>query len=547
MLDRIKTDEPRIADILRKVKGHKPDLVEELRKISSEILNDDLWKCFKRSRNSFDKFAGKFLHSKFFSNYSDRFSIQDSNCLKYFGKCFDFCYIENLSSRKLTYIIHKDIAELLGLANDTTECEYTQKIRIRPEYIVKFDDMVAEGTSLYIKPLKEWRQTQKYKTCERALKYLVKRVDEVLWKSSLRNRLPNLNLSLDEGDNIVLKLGDFFTGCISLTRYRVDVNKTLQQIIEEYEQSDLEWRQAEENERLKRQQWIDAISCYVKGEMTDNGDDEDIALFHFEDSCNDHLPLENNVLLLRQVKNNGIAPLLEPWGGKGQGTGLIKEGVQSSAEAFYKEFLDIHQNNSYIGRFPGFEATLTENQDTNGKSLHVSLSVLNFDYSDATRNAIITLKEEYKKYYENVEPFVLHCNRRKKKGVDIIQIFWFNRGTFETLEEVALFEKPIEINEVHKLRYLYDTVRPLLSMKRGQEIGYFNCININKRGEKQIEVSLILCKYLYYDMCDYEITEYFELDENFETNFRSWWKRALLLQVKWLKSEITRMLTREDF
>lgn len=295
----------------------------------------------------------------------------------------------------------------------------------------------------------------------------------------------------------------------------------------------------------QRQQWIDAISCYVKGEMVDNRDDEDIAFYDYWDSCNDTYPSKYNEQLLRQVKNNGIytIPNIDLWGGSDDewNRWFIIEVTEVSAEAFYNEFI----NNSYFHWTPDNKTTITDIPGTIGKTIHISLYFVEFDYSDKTKQAIITLKDEYKKFFNEVEPIVLQCNPKEKKGICINRVFWLNSDTRELVEQEAAFENPLEINIVHKLRNLYDVVRPLLSIKRGEEIGYFNTIDIYIKDNNKIKISLRLGQCRCYDMWDYELTKTFDLDDNFESDFRSWWRIALLHQVKWLKSEINRLCQSE--
>ena len=88
-------------------------------------------------------------------------------------------------------------------------------------------------------------------------------------------------------------------------------------------------------------------------------------------------------------------------------------------------------------------------------------------------------------------------------------------------------------------------MRPLLSIRRGEEIGYFNTIDITTKSEKLIEVTLRLDGCRCGDSAEYKYTGSFGLDENFEKTFKVWWQRALLFQVKWLKSSISEISSNE--
>lgn len=553
--------DPRLRNVLTIVKNYKEDPVEKLREMSREIFEYDLPRSFKRSRGSFDQFAGRFLCTNFYSNYSDRFSIQDQNCLKYLGKSFDFYYIENADSREIKITIHQDVIELLGLGTSVLYYKYKRKARLRLEYLVKCDDFVAESCSL-VRPFIEWRLTKKYKACKRAVKYLVKRIDEILWKSSDETMLPSFELRLKD-EAIIELTGSYynegFESCIRLARYRTDIDKTLNYIVKVMEQRDMEWRQQKEEyqqlEIKKKQKWIDAISCYIKGEMIDQGNDEDIAFFDYVETYDyknpdyyDYIgPLKNNERLLLQVNNNGIYPMpgLNHW------TPAIKSEIQSwliekvarvSADAFYNQFLkDCAKLHIKLNE----KAILSDIPGTKGKTLHISLNAIDFDYSDATHQAIFTLKEKYMKYYREVKPMILNCCPKLKEGVNIIRVLYLDNETLSEIKEEVAFEKPLEIQIVHKLRYLYDVVRPLLSIRRGEEIGYFNTIDITTKSEKLIEVTLRLDGCRCGDSAEYKYTGSFGLDENFEKTFKVWWQRALLFQVKWLKSSISEISSNE--
>jgi len=288
----------------------------------------------------------------------------------------------------------------------------------------------------------------------------------------------------------------------------------------------------------KKQRWIEVISNYVRGELKDEGDDDDIA-FDYDSDWDGDWPSEtrDNEHLLNVVRHNGQfkLPSIPKWNIHVR----TEKKIQVSSMAFYEKFLEIHQTDSDFGYYK-CEASITDIHDTKGKTLHVSLTALNFDYSDVTNQAIVTLKDCYKKYYKVVEPKVLYCNPKEKIGIQIYDVFREDRDTADSIcGEKRATNMTLSMDIVPKLAYLYDTVRPLLSYKLGDAINYFNYIDVKKLDKKAIKVTLYLGDGI--GNWDHYWTETFKLEENFESNFNAWWKLTLLDQVKWLKSEVARL------
>lgn len=286
----------------------------------------------------------------------------------------------------------------------------------------------------------------------------------------------------------------------------------------------------------KRKLWIEAIRSYAKGEMTDSGNDDDIA-FHEEFDI-DYGYSRSNEQLLNIVRHNGKyeIPDLGCWGGGDFQDWMTEKTKEVSSEAFYLEFLD-ERKQSYFGWEPDDNIKITDNQDGKGKSLHVDLGNMIFDYSDETEKTIITLKERYRKYYKDNKPIVICCDSSKNIGLNINRVFWLSSDTTIDIDsEMYALKMRVSKYIVSELGYLYDTVRPLLSSKRGIEIGYFDHIDIQIKKSYVITISLILSRYV--DEKVYEQKNDFNLKNNFKTEFRKWWCDALINQIKWLNGTL---------
>lgn len=100
-------------------------------------------------------------------------------------------------------------------------------------------------------------------------------------------------------------------------------------------------------------------------------------------------------------------------------------------------------------------------------------------------------------------------------------------------------KEPVQQTLISDVRHILNISQSLTSIRNCEEIGYCNYLFLRILDNNDIEVSLNLGKE--YWLMDFSVGKTFSPAEDFETRFRVWWKQALLMQMKWLKSQLAEL------
>lgn len=102
--------------------------------------------------------------------------------------------------------------------------------------------------------------------------------------------------------------------------------------------------------------------------------------------------------------------------------------------------------------------------------------------------------------------------------------------------------KKLEDQTHLKVKYILETVKPLLNTRICSKIDFCNYIDIrlvpNAKDDSLDDLNVSLTLAQNDDWDDFTVKKTFKANEEFENAFRAWWHLALLRQLKWLKSEL---------
>lgn len=487
------------------------DLLESLVCEVRQLLDSEkggFWRIFSSSGIPFDRYMER--AAKLSESFPDRFRLVGDTALQYRGQNINVSFVE--CSKSFTILFHKDLIEMFDLPSDRFSCKIKSRYRINIKKLLELDDDISHYCS-DVRKLKKWRQDPLYPVYSKHFDHLCRRFSE--------DTDERISISYKEGNRFLVHVMDLgIESCFPISYCRIEAERILQRI-QEFNQRKMQKRKGQ------YQQWCDAISSYLKGDIEEY---EDSSVKMGEDSYSD----PNLDIVCNAISNQGRYRYsyytLHYW----EAVRLRKTCREISAAAFHQDFLN-------LGKYG--EAHLANDETAHGQKLYISLKHIDFIYCDNTHQAVVTLKGQYLKMYPDFQKEIIYsCDISRHKGINM-EILYSMDSEFDFIiqnetrnsERLAQF---IRNGTVSNVAYVFDTVKPLINGIRCSRIGCINQIDIHISDSDEISIWFTLDSYY---ITDSSIQKTFTLEDDFRVSFRIWWHQVLLQQMHWLKSQIAGM------